>query len=86
MDPAGGDIEIIPVIESCYSHYQHIWLGVIFAFKGMLLVKVLFIFIDKFSQRFVIHDNYLKCEFLQAKGLNGNQISFLHDIIKCEKN
>ncbi len=41
LDQDGGDIEIIPVIESCYSHYQHIWLGVIFAFKGMLLVRII---------------------------------------------
>eukprot|EP00106_Octopus_bimaculoides_P003315 XP_014770757.1 PREDICTED: flocculation protein FLO11-like [Octopus bimaculoides] len=33
-----GDNEIVPVVESCASDYMTIWMGLIYAYKGLLLV------------------------------------------------
>ncbi|GAB1598328.1 uncharacterized protein LOC115214515 [Argonauta hians] len=33
-----GDSEIVPVVESCASDYMTIWMGLIYAYKGLLLV------------------------------------------------
>ena len=36
-----GDLEIIPVVEYCKSNSMTIWLSLIYAYKGMLLVRIL---------------------------------------------
>ena len=36
---AVGDVEIIPVIEFCVSERHEIWLGVIYAYKGIFMVS-----------------------------------------------
>ncbi|CAE1155054.1 GABBR [Acanthosepion pharaonis] len=33
-----GDYEIVPIVESCASEYMTIWMGLIYAYKGLLLV------------------------------------------------
>jgi len=33
-----GDYEVIPVLEYCASSYMPIWMGIIYAYKGLLLV------------------------------------------------
>ena len=39
-----GDLEIIPVVEYCKSNSMTIWLSLIYAYKGMLLVRILSLF------------------------------------------
>uniref|UniRef100_UPI00358F6F03 gamma-aminobutyric acid type B receptor subunit 2 n=1 Tax=Myxine glutinosa TaxID=7769 RepID=UPI00358F6F03 len=37
-DPAGRDLAIRPVLEHCQSENMTIWLGIIYAYKGLLMV------------------------------------------------
>ena len=36
-----GDLNIIPVVESCRSDKMTIWLGLIYVYKGLLLVCII---------------------------------------------
>jgi len=33
------EYEVVPVIEYCTSHSIKIWLGILYAYKGLLLVR-----------------------------------------------
>ncbi|XP_035709332.1 gamma-aminobutyric acid type B receptor subunit 1 [Folsomia candida] len=37
------DVRIRPILEHCESHYNNIWLGITYSFKGLLLVLGLFL-------------------------------------------
>jgi len=39
MDPTNEDVEIIPEIEYCTSGHMLIFAGVIYAYKGFLMVS-----------------------------------------------
>lgn len=37
-DPAGRDISIRPLLEHCENTHMTIWLGIVYAYKGLLMV------------------------------------------------
>ncbi|XP_078737873.1 gamma-aminobutyric acid type B receptor subunit 2 isoform X2 [Lampetra fluviatilis] len=37
-DPSGRDLAIRPQLEHCESHHMTVWLGIIYAYKGLLMV------------------------------------------------
>lgn len=37
-DPAGRDISIRPLLEHCENSHMTIWLGIVYAYKGLLMV------------------------------------------------
>ncbi|XP_032820221.1 gamma-aminobutyric acid type B receptor subunit 2 isoform X3 [Petromyzon marinus] len=37
-DPTGKDLTILPLLEHCQSTHMNIWLGIIYAYKGLLMV------------------------------------------------
>lgn len=39
-DPAGRDISIRPLLEHCENTHMTIWLGIVYAYKGLLMVGV----------------------------------------------
>ncbi len=39
LQASDEDVEIIPVLEFCVSHYMNYWLAAIFTYKGLLLVS-----------------------------------------------
>ncbi|KAK2518345.1 hypothetical protein Q9233_012566 [Columba guinea] len=39
-DPAGRDISIRPILEHCENTHMTIWLGIVYAYKGLLMVAV----------------------------------------------
>jgi len=41
MDPINDDVEITPEIEYCKSHHMNIFVGCIYAYKGLLMVSPL---------------------------------------------
>ena len=61
-DPMGTDedIKIRPSLEHCYSDHQNIWLGVVFGYKGLLLIFGLFLAYETRSMKgrtlFVINE------------------------------
>lgn len=38
-DPAGRDISIRPLLEHCENTHMTIWLGIVYAYKGLLMVS-----------------------------------------------
>ena len=50
----GSDGEIIPVIEYCISDHMTIWLAVIYAYKGLLLVSRLILHIKYNVEVFIL--------------------------------
>lgn len=38
-DPAGRDISIRPILEHCENTHMTIWLGIVYAYKGLLMVS-----------------------------------------------
>lgn len=38
-----GDLHIIPVVEYCISNTMTVWLALIYAYKGLLLVGLIII-------------------------------------------
>ena len=45
------DIEIVPQLEHCKSHHHQIWLGIIYAYKGLQLILGLFLTYETRSQK-----------------------------------
>lgn len=39
-DPAGRDISIRPLLEHCENTHMTIWLGIVYAYKGLLMVGI----------------------------------------------
>lgn len=39
-DPAGRDISIRPILEHCENTHMTIWLGIVYAYKGLLMVSI----------------------------------------------
>lgn len=39
-DPAGRDISIRPLLEHCENTNMTIWLGIVYAYKGLLMVGI----------------------------------------------
>ncbi|XP_054841720.1 gamma-aminobutyric acid type B receptor subunit 2 [Eublepharis macularius] len=37
-DPAGRDISILPILEHCENTHMTIWLGIVYAYKGLLML------------------------------------------------
>ncbi|XP_062836908.1 gamma-aminobutyric acid type B receptor subunit 2 isoform X2 [Anolis carolinensis] len=37
-DPAGRDISILPILEHCENSHMTIWLGIVYAYKGLLML------------------------------------------------
>ncbi|KAK4825959.1 hypothetical protein QYF61_003528 [Mycteria americana] len=40
-DPAGRDISIRPILEHCENTHMTIWLGIVYAYKGLLMTGLL---------------------------------------------
>lgn len=40
-DPAGRDISILPILEHCENTHMTIWLGIVYAYKGLLMVSLM---------------------------------------------
>ncbi|OXB53049.1 hypothetical protein ASZ78_006506, partial [Callipepla squamata] len=40
-DPAGRDISIRPILEHCENTHMTIWLGIVYAYKGLLMLITL---------------------------------------------
>lgn len=38
-DPQGRDIAIRPFLEHCENTHMTIWLGIVYAYKGLLMVR-----------------------------------------------
>lgn len=38
-DPQGRDLAILPFLEHCENTHMTIWLGIVYAYKGLLMVR-----------------------------------------------
>ncbi|RMC15731.1 hypothetical protein DUI87_07934 [Hirundo rustica rustica] len=52
-DPAGRDISIRPILEHCENTHMTIWLGIVYAYKGLLMILFLPNFYTSFLTAFL---------------------------------